>query len=212
MSDLLHEALKLPNFPLTILLGLVVLFWVLTIVGAADTDSLEPDLDVDLDADADADAHGSSFRLGLLRFFNLGEIPLMVLLSVLIALMWGTSVLLNYYLNPQGSLPLAAGLLLGNFIVCLFATKLVTTPLKPFMRALRAGEKHRPVVGRSCIIKTSEVTEDFGQAECEDESGNPLLLHVRISEGQKPLSKGDRALVVETLDNAQTYIVRKLDS
>jgi hypothetical protein len=80
------------------------------------------------------------------------------------------------------------------------------------MRKLKEGEKHRPVVGRSCIIKTSEVTETFGQAEAEDDSGNPLLLHVRVSEGQKPLVKGDRALVVDTLDEAQTYLVRKLES
>jgi hypothetical protein len=107
---------------------------------------------------------------------------------------------------------IAGGWLLANGVVSLFVTKFLTTPLKPLMRKLKEGEKHRPVVGRSCIIKTSEVTETFGQAEAEDDSGNPLLLHVRVSEGQKPLVKGDRALVVDTLDEAQTYLVRKLES
>lgn len=80
------------------------------------------------------------------------------------------------------------------------------------MRKLKEGEKHRPVIGRTCVVKTSEVTTSFGQAEAEDDSGNPLLLHVRVSEGSPPLSKGDHALIVDTMDDAQTYLVRKFKS
>ncbi len=214
MSELLQESLRFYNFPITVCFVIVMLFWIITIFGIVDSDALEPnlDLDTDLDVDADVEVHGGSIGLGLLRFFNLGEVPLMILLSVLITLVWAGAIALNYYFNPGESFLIAGAWLIANGIVSLLLTKFLTTPLKPLMRALKAGEKHRPVIGRSCVIKTSEVTETFGQAEAEDDSCNPLLLHVRVSGGQKPLFKGDRALVVDTLDDAQTYLVRKLES
>ena len=218
MSVLLQESLRFYYFPISVCCVLVVLFWTITVFGIVDSDALEPNLDLDadvdvgVDADVDTQVHGGSIGLGLLRFFNLGEVPLMILLSVLITLVWAGAVALNYYFNPGQSFLIAGGWLFANGVVSLFLTKFLTAPLKPLMRKLKEGEKHRPVIGRACVIKTSEVTETFGQAEAEDDSGNPLLLHVRVSEGQKPLAKGDRALVVDTLDDAQTYVVRKLES
>jgi len=212
MSELLQESLRLYNFPITVCFVLVVLFWMITVFGIVDSDALEPNLDLDADVDVDAQVHGGSIGLGLLRFFNLGEVPLMILLSVLITLVWAGAVALNYYFNPGQSFLIAGGWLFANGVVSLLLTKFLTVPLKPLMRKLKEGEKHRPVIGRACVIKTSEVTETFGQAEAEDDSGNPLLLHVRVSQGQKSLAKGDRALVVDTLDDAQTYVVRKLES
>lgn len=212
MSELLQESLRFYNFPITVCFVLVVLFWMITVFGIVDSDALEPNLDLDADVDVDAQVHGGSIGLGLLRFFNLGEVPLMILLSVLITLVWAGAVALNYYFNPGQSFLIAGGWLFANGVVSLLLTKFLTVPLKLLMRRLKEGEKHRPVIGRACVIKTSEVTETFGQAEAEDDSGNPLLLHVRVSQGQKSLAKGDRALVVDTLDDAQTYVVRKLES
>ncbi|NCF84763.1 MAG: DUF1449 family protein [Verrucomicrobiaceae bacterium] len=212
MSELLQESLRFYNFPITVCFVLVVLFWTITVFGIVDSDALEPNLDLDADVDVDTQVHGGSIGLGLLRFFNLGEVPLMILLSVLITLVWAGAVALNYYFNPGQSFLIAGGWLFANGVVSLLLTKFLTVPLKPLMRKLKEGEKHRPVIGRACVIKTSEVTETFGQAEAEDDSGNPLLLHVRVSQGQKSLAKGDRALVVDTLDDAQTYVVRKLES
>ena len=218
MSSLFQESIRLYNLPITVCFGIVLLFWCLTVFGIFDTDSLEPDLDLDADVDTDIDADldtkvaSPGIGVGILRFFNVGEIPIMILLSVCVALSWAGSVLGNYYFNPGHGFLLGIGIFLMSDLVSLFLTKIVTTPLKPIMRRINAGEKHRPVIGRTCVIRTSEVTTEFGQAECEDDSGNPLLLHVRISEGQKHLAKGDRVLVVDTLDDAQTYIVRKLES
>ena len=210
MGDLIQEAVRFYNLPITVCFGLVVAYWLMTIIGVLDTDALEPDLDLDLDAEGGSDVGTSAFGVGIARFLNLGDVPLVVVLSVIISLTWAGTLLGNYYFNSGGSYALALGVLSASGFVSLLLAKVVTTPLKPLMRALKAGEKHRPVVGRECVIKTSEVTSDFGQAEAENDSGNPLLIHVRISEGQEPLKKGARALVVDRLDDAQTYLVRKL--
>lgn len=212
MTELLGEALKLYNFPLTLALGIVFGFWIFTIVGVVDSDSLEPDLDLDAEADADVEAEGgSSGILNALKFFNLGEIPLTVLLSVLSFCLWFLSVMSNYHWNPGGSWLVAGGFFLANAIVSLFLTKILTAPLKPMMRSLKAGSKHQPVVGRICVIKTSEVSDTFGQAEAEDEHG-PILINVRCSDTNATFQKGDQALVVDHHPDSQTYLVRKLDA
>ncbi|MDB4773036.1 hypothetical protein OAG20_03255, partial [Verrucomicrobiales bacterium] len=77
MSELLQESLRFYNFPITVCFVLVVLFWMITVFGIVDSDALEPNLDLDADVDVDAQVHGGSIGLGLLRFFNLGEVPLM---------------------------------------------------------------------------------------------------------------------------------------
>ncbi|MGY8686980.1 MAG: hypothetical protein ACKVHP_04490 [Verrucomicrobiales bacterium] len=125
--ELIQEAFRTYNLPLTVSFLLVLAFWGMTVLGVVDTDSLEPDLD--LDTDADADAHTLGF--GLFRFFNVGEVPLMILLSVLITLVWAGALVSNFYLNPGHSHALAFGYFLANGLVSLFLTKLLTTPLKP---------------------------------------------------------------------------------
>ena len=55
VMELWEQAILPYNLPFTILLGLVVVFWILTLLGAVGMDSL----DVDLDA-PEADASGRS--------------------------------------------------------------------------------------------------------------------------------------------------------
>lgn len=103
MTELVQESLRFYNLPITVCFVLVLVFWVLTVVGIMDTDSLEPDLDLDMDADVDAG--GGSLGLGLLRFFNVGEVPVLVLVSVLISLVWAGAIWSNHALNAGGVLP-----------------------------------------------------------------------------------------------------------
>ena len=56
MGELLQACVSLANLPYTILLGLVLLYWVSVIVGVFDLDSGTPDMDADADLDMDADA------------------------------------------------------------------------------------------------------------------------------------------------------------
>lgn len=60
MTELFQEAIKWYNLPLTVLLGLVLLYWVMVVIGVLGMESLDVDVhadaDVDLDVDADVDA------------------------------------------------------------------------------------------------------------------------------------------------------------
>ena len=222
MGEFWEEAFKFYNFPLTLLMGVVGVFWVLTVFGVFDTDSFEPDIDadidvdidVDADVDVDADAHvhhveGSSSGLWLMRAFGLGDVPLMVLLSVLIFSMWSIAIFSNYYLNSGGSTLLALVFIIPNFIASLFVMKFVTMPFRPLFRALKTDpDAPEPVIGRTGTVRSSEVTESFGQIEVSTK-GTPLYLNARIAPKDEPLKRGDEALIYRYLKDDGVYLVRK---
>ena len=221
MSELLTESIKLVNLPFTILLGLVVLYWVLYLLGALGSDvldfmglDLDGDVDLDVDADVDADVDvsaGSSGSLlaGFLHFFYVGELPVLMIFSVLILSMWTLSMVINRLLHNASvwvAMLLFIPILLGGLVI----TKSMIMPFAPWLRKVFDQTSDRiEVVGKTCTISSVEATEQYGQAELTTE-GAPLLLNVKAKEGIT-LIRGDEAIVYE-YDKAQnTYLVAKFD-
>jgi hypothetical protein len=217
MAEFLHVCFSLINLPFTVLLVLVGGYWLMIFVGVLGLDAF----DLDLEADADADVPGpggdgpsgqaaGGALLGLGRFFHLGEVPIMILLSIFALSSWTISVLGNFALNSSSRLWIAALLLIPNMLVSALVTKLAAMPLGAIFRHMEAGvELPTKIVGTTCIIKTSEATGQFGQAEIVRE-GAPLLLNVRTRNGAR-LVKGDEAVIVDHDSARGVYEVVKLD-
>ncbi|MCZ7635055.1 MAG: hypothetical protein M5U12_02685 [Verrucomicrobia bacterium] len=153
-------------------------------------------------------AHGPGLLSGILKFVHLGDVPAMIVVSVQALCMWLFSMIANHYWNDH-SLTRAAVFLLPNLLVSAIITRYVTWPLARFFRALnREYAEHQPLIGRTCRITTSEVTDRFGQAEMPTR-GVPLVLQVRTSAAE-PLRRGDTALVIRHDKDTHTYHVRKI--
>lgn len=215
------------NLPFTVGLIGIFLYWILFIVGAVGLDDVDVDMDLDVDADVDLDldvdadvdvdvdagtagdvgSGASSFWVSFLRFFNVGDVPIMVLASVLVASLWTISLLGNYYLNRGNSVLIALGLLAANFVLSLLITKVVTAPIRHFFKHANSGtEAPAKIVGKTCIITTGEVSPKFGAAQIQPEDGPPIALNVRCSEGTI-LRKGDEAVVTDHDPEKNTYTV-----
>ena len=106
MQELWQAAFEPVNLFYTILLGLILLYWLSVLVGALDLSALDFDLDVDadmdmdvdVDADIDADAEMESslgWMAGALHFFNFGKLPFMILMTFVILPAWVLSIGLN---------------------------------------------------------------------------------------------------------------------
>ena len=80
VSAYLEQCFTMPVLPSTILVALLVGYGVLVILGALDFDLL--DFDVDIDAEADVNAFSSAGFVAL-KFLNIGEVPVMIWLSIL---------------------------------------------------------------------------------------------------------------------------------
>jgi membrane protein implicated in regulation of membrane protease activity len=101
-------------------------------------------------------------------------------------------------------------LTLGSLIAALLLTRLATPLLRPFFRALKKDtEQHVPVVGRTGIVRTRELTDSHGQIEVPDSNG-PMLLNARLKPGMPPLKKGDEVIVFEHDPNHSLYYVKAL--
>ena len=202
------------NILYTVLLGLAIIYWVTVVIGIFDLDlfnldmdadadvdlgvDTDVDMDADMDADADAQVDTGTSTLGVLHsvflFFNLGQVPVMIIFTFLAFFMWSASVLFHYYIG-QNSIIWALILLVPNFIGSLLLTKVCTQPFKGLFNKLsEEKEDFEEMIGRTCVVTTSRVDATFGQARIETE-GSPLVLNAR-TENDEILLKGEEALVI----------------
>lgn len=224
MFEFIFEALRPVNLPFTAVMGLVTFYWILVGFGALDFDS-EPALDVshggDLQVDGtvggehglDASHHDPASGIhgavkSALQFLHFGDVPSMIIVSVMALSFWTFSMLSNHYFN-EGSILRALVLFLPNLVVTILITKAATLPLKKLFTAMnREYEQHQPVLGRTCTIMTSEVTDRFGQAQIET-TGAPLVIHVRTY-GDATFTKGESALIIKEDKENNLFTVAKL--
>ena len=231
MGDVIQQALTWYNLPLTLLLVVIVFYWLMVIIGVLSADSFDFDIEtadidmgVDIDADADVDLdtdhdfsadhdihadHGTGgIGLAVMKFLNFGQVPAMIVLTVLVICMWFVSMIANFALNRAGLPFLAIGFFFVNLLVSAVVTKIATAPLKPLFRSLNQNyDTHEPIVGRECVVRSSKVTTDSGQAEVERE-GASFLINVRIAEGRDPLPKGALAIVADYDAEKDLYLIK----
>jgi hypothetical protein len=226
--EVLTESVQLANLPFSALLGAMVVYWLMVAAGFLSFDGgaevhadaggdahvhAGTDAHVGSDAagaDAHADGHHLGFLAHVLQFVNIGEVPAMIVVSVLALWMWVFSMIANHYFS-QDSVLRALAFVVPNVALSLVITRYLTWPLKKFFVALnREYEEHQPLVGRTCRVVTGEVTADFGQARIETK-GAPLLIHVRAADGQL-LRKGETGLVVREDKGKNIYYVVKATS
>ena len=206
MSEVFEQSIRMVNLPFTVLLGLIVLYWLLVGLGALDV-HLFSDVDADGDVHHELDHDVDGFAK-VIHFVGIGDVPVMVIVSVLGLAMWLGSMLANFYLTG-GSQLYALALLVPNFLISVVVTRYVTLPLRPLFRIINkdrgAGEE---VLGSVCRITTSEATPTFGQAEIT-RSGAPVLINVRTLD-DAVLVKGARAAVVRGDAEKGVYYITPL--
>lgn len=198
--------------PFTVLLGFVLLYWLLVITGSLGMEIFDVDWDVEAEADFDGDAgvdggSGDSFMIQSLKFFHVGEVPIMIIATCFSITMWASVYLSNYYLTDENTKIWFSLLMLGPCLLfSLLVTRFALLPVRSLFRSLNQAEAARTkIVGKICLITSSEVTEEFGQAEIPQD-GPTIVLHVRAKKGEG-LRKGDAALVDSYLEESNTYLV-----
>lgn len=237
MMELIYAAFSPSNLLLSVLLVLIMFYWLTVILGALDVNSIDVDLDVDVDVDIDVDVDvevdvevdaeieaevdadteagevgGAGWFMLSLRFFNFGRLPFMVVMSLLILFMWSISVYCNHdgsIVNPNNSLILAGLLFVPNMFVSLFITKILTAPLVPVFAKLNTSVENVQVEGKVGILTTSVNKKGMGQMKAEIE-GSTITVSIRMQD-KLPIKKGEKVVVIEYLADEKIYIVDKID-
>jgi hypothetical protein len=223
MIEFVFEMFRPANLLFTVFLGLITCYWILVGLGALDFNS-DPGMDVgdgDLNSGDASSGHAGEMHSdpatgfqgafkAMLQFLNFGDVPAMIVVSIMALSLWTFSMLGSHYFS-DGSIGRSILLIVPNLLLSAVITKVATAPLKKLFNALnRDYEEHKPVVGRTCTIMTSEVTDKFGQAQIET-SGAPLLINVRTY-GDALFSKGEAALIIKEDKENNIYTVAKLES
>jgi hypothetical protein len=207
LGDFLQVCFTGACLPATVLLLLVMVYWLLAMLAGLELDFFDFDLDVDGTGDVE-----STLGLGFvaLRFLNLGRVPFIVWLSVFAITYWLTSMLFDRLLDdPQRRQELLYAVQFGvrDLAVSIAATKLFTQPLRDKFEPVEPN-KPEELIGKQCVITTVEATAAFGQAQIKAEAA-PLLLNVRTE--QAVLAKGDTAVIVDFDATKNVYFVKKAD-
>ncbi|WDD99048.1 OB-fold-containig protein [Thalassomonas actiniarum] len=207
MQQVFTVASQFPTVIYTVLLAVVVIYWLVGMLGLIDLD-FSGDVDVDIDADVDADASVGGLT-GLLLTFGLTGVPFTLVISIIILVCWLISFYLQFYLLtwlPDGWLYYLAATAASFvvFLVSLPVTAILIRPLKGMFNSVETASSNN-LVGKDATIATGSVTETFGQAKVFND-GAEILLDVRC-DPQHRLSMGDKVLLIEYQQDSHTYIV-----
>lgn len=197
MVELLQASIFGFNLLSTLLLGVVVIYWISMMAGFVGHHTLHIDADLDSDGAADGAVHG------ILVFFNLGEMPLMLFASLVFLSMWiisvSTKVIFDYNVLISGVL------VIPEFIVSLLLVRTALLPFKKLFKSLKAANTDVPVIDRKCILLSDCEPGRVGQAEIAT-GGASILINVKIT-GNVSLKKGDSALIIQKDKNVEIYEV-----
>jgi membrane protein implicated in regulation of membrane protease activity len=199
------------NVPFLVMLGLVVVFFVLQMVGLAGHKEAElhagADADADVDADKEMDLHGGV--PGMLAFFGVGRVPFLVIWLSLCIAGGFTGLALNRIVYLRGGYPwwfffvsLAAALVVGLAAVGVaarVASRVVDT-------GGRGATRKSELAGRLGVA-SSTIDGRFGQVRVLDDGGNELLVHARICAGDPPIRQGRPVVIVDYDAEQELYSV-----
>ncbi|RSD19914.1 hypothetical protein [Amycolatopsis eburnea] len=194
MSGFVAAATGFPAVLFSFLLIVVIGYWLLALLGAIDLD------------------HGHVFDDGV--FAGFGGVPLAISLSLLTAFSWflslaGTVVLQAVRPATPVRVLLGVVVLLVALVLGALATRVLVVPLRRLFSG--AAEPTRAdFVGRPCVVRTSTVTHDFGQAEVTAADGSSAIVQVRLA-GEGNLHAGSRVVIHEYDSEGEFFWVSPLE-
>lgn len=215
-----------PTVIYTVLLALIITYWLFMALGIFTADSLEPDLDLDMDVDLDveidadvdidADLEGNTGELAdtlaggkrsrwypfktVLVWFNVGKVPFLFLLSIGTVFAWGSSAIMSNSLIAGSTLIFFLAGLIGAF-----TAKFLSWPFIPLFARMSQDVKDIDYIGATGKIILSANAEKFGQMEVRH-SDDYLLVHVKPAPGLDKLAAGSRAVIIGKTEDQRYYL------
>ncbi len=176
-----------PTNIFSIILGVMLVFWIFAILGMFDIDILSPEGGDDVfDLDVELDGEIPGF-VGLLHTLGLTGVPLTLVISVMALIGFVLSYFVSrWVLFPLGSdllrYLIGTGILAGSTLISIPVTARVIKPLKPLFVKHYAPSK-KDYVGHVCVVTSSSVNGEFGIGSVET-LGAPIQIDIRTVNGE----------------------------
>ena len=205
MGSFINAVVAYPTAIYTALLGAVLFYWVLALIGLVDFES--SGIDLDLHADGSVNDLGS--LAGFMIAFGLEGVPFSIVVSLLVLSAWTLSCLAGMWLLPlvpTTLLQVAAGtaVLLASGAIALPITARLLRPTKRLFVTHNAVS-NAGLVGMPCVITTASVDEQFGYAEVKRRGAG---LNVRVwAHTPNGFTKGSNARIAEYDATGERYLI-----
>jgi hypothetical protein len=205
MGSFIDAVVAYPTAIYTALLGVVLFYWVLAIIGMVDFES--SGIDLELHADGSVDDLGS--LAGFMIAFGLGGVPFSIVVSLLVLTSWTLSCLAGMWLLPLVPTALlqavaCTAVLLLSFAMALPITARLLRPTRKLFVTHNAIS-NAALVGLACVVTTTSVDEKFGYAEVKRRGAG---LNVRVwAHTPNALTKGSNALITEYDAAGERYLI-----
>lgn len=201
MGAFVAAATGFPTILFTAALVVVVLFWLLVALGAADAHGFG--------VHAHVHAHGHADGWGL------GGVPVTIPFSLLTAIGWILSLSGSVLLAPLTHSGIARAAVsvavwAGSLFVAWRATRLLMRPLRGLFPD-EHGPSRLDFVGLTCTIRTGRVDDGFGQAEVRSADGSAAVVQVRQT-GNDALSSGSTGLLYAYDETGEFFWVAPYDT
>ncbi|WP_329306714.1 hypothetical protein OG322_18900 [Streptomyces sp. NBC_01260] len=163
MREFLTATLSFPAVLFAAALVVVIAFWLLVLVGAADHHAFDADLDADL--------------------AGVGGVPVTVSVSVMVAVAWFTSLTGSVLLHRTATTgttraALAVGVLVGALLIAWAVVRVLVHHFRRFFPD-QPPPSRQDFLGRVCTVRTGSVGSDLGQAEVAAADGSTAIVQVR---------------------------------
>jgi len=217
--EILTAAFSASNLIFTLLFLAVLIYWLIVIMGAIKIDSFDFHTDTHHDIHVDH-GHGdlthhvptNSWFFGMLRFFNFGRVPFMVVISILIICMWTISMICNHngsIFNPYNNFLISLIYIIPNLFLSAFIMKFLSTPLIPVFDKLDTSASTLHYEGYNGTLTTELKKDGVGQAKLFIDNST-ILVSVKTKDGSE-LKKGDKIIILEQDNKEKCYIVEKTE-
>ncbi|MEN6671243.1 hypothetical protein AAJP47_12800 [Psychrobacter sp. B38] len=202
---------KISLYPTVVFTGLVMfvtLYWLVSLLGMADMDSVEFG-----ESGSDADVSNltsTGFFTGLMLKFGLYGVPLVIILTLISLIGWVLSYLYTSFLHQYFDSGLlyyvfGTGALIFVLVISMWLTGLIISPIRKNIANI-PKRNAASNIGKIAIVRTLSVTDKHGEAELHD-GGAGLILKIRSDADASLLKQGDEVVLVEYLEAANTYRV-----
>ena len=200
---------KISLYPTIIFTGLVMfvtLYWVVSLLGMADMDTVE----LGESGGEVADLSSTGFFTGLMLKFGLYGVPLIIILSLISLIGWLLSYLYTSFLHQYFDSGIlyylfGTGALVFVLVVSMWLTGLIISPIRKNIAKIPKRNSSNNV-GKIAVVRTLSVTDKHGEAVLND-GGAGLILKIRSDMSENQLKQGDKVVLVEYLDDTNTYRV-----
>jgi len=216
MIEVLLEAINNANILPTALLTFTMVYWLIVLIGLADMDSFDLDVDTDVDVDVDVDAGADvesdvsgtetvSWLNGVLMFFNLQYLPLMVFLTFWFLPTWLITLSLNHAFGNETFL-FSLAFFIPSLIGSLFVAKVLTHPLAKLFKKMDNEREVTNPIGKVAEVRLPANSQRMGQAIIKDLNGNVVQVNI-LTQNDFSVEKGSQVLIIQYVKKERAFLV-----